>query len=150
MQQADDVSSYAREECPRIHGVRSLMIYSTSCTKLGNYYKCFFSGHCRPPLERTELHDAAERGEVERVQRLLSTGSLNINSRTVIVSISVMALVDTISIRFQITCCSRGGISLGCRPFFCGGGKTAWYNLFTHAQKIRKITVKSLVYVEMK
>ena len=41
---------------------------------------------CRSPLERTELHDAAERGEVERVQRLLSTGSLNINSRTVIVS----------------------------------------------------------------
>ena len=48
-----------------------------------NYYKCFF---CSAPLERTELHDAAERGEVERVQRLLSTGSLNINSRTVIVS----------------------------------------------------------------
>ena len=51
----------------------------------------FFSGHCRAPLERTELHDAAERGEVEGVQRLLSTGSLNINSRTVIVSISIMA-----------------------------------------------------------
>ena len=29
MQQADDVSSYAREECPRIHCVRSLMIYSS-------------------------------------------------------------------------------------------------------------------------
>ena len=41
---------------------------------------------CRAPLERTELHDAAERGEVETVQRLLSTGFLNINSRTVIVS----------------------------------------------------------------
>ena len=41
---------------------------------------------CRAPLERTELHDAAERGEVERVQRLLSTGSVSINSRTVIVS----------------------------------------------------------------
>ena len=30
MQQADDVSSYAREDCPRIHGVRSLMNYSTT------------------------------------------------------------------------------------------------------------------------
>ena len=29
MQQVDDVSSYAREECPRIHDVRSLMIYSS-------------------------------------------------------------------------------------------------------------------------
>ena len=28
MQQADDVSSYAREDRPRIHGVRSLMSYS--------------------------------------------------------------------------------------------------------------------------
>ena len=45
-----------------------------------------------------ELHDAAEKGEVERVQRLLSTGSLNINFRTVIVSISFMAMVDTIYI----------------------------------------------------
>ena len=50
----------------------------------------------RAPLERTKLHDAAKRGEVKRVQRLLSTGSLNINSRTVIVSISIMASVDTI------------------------------------------------------
>ena len=30
---------------------------------------------------RTELHDAAERGDVKAVQRLLNT-SLNINSRT--------------------------------------------------------------------
>ena len=37
-------------------------------------------------MKRTELHYAAERGEVERIQRLLSTGFLNINSRTVIVS----------------------------------------------------------------
>ena len=66
-----------------------------------NYYKCF-SGHCRTPLKRTELHDAAERGKVKRVQRLLSTGSLNINSRTVIVSISIMALVDTIVSDFQL------------------------------------------------
>ena len=29
MQQADDVSSYAREDRPRIHGVRSLMSYSS-------------------------------------------------------------------------------------------------------------------------
>ena len=28
MQQADDVSSYALEDRPRIHGVRSLMSYS--------------------------------------------------------------------------------------------------------------------------
>ena len=49
------------------------------------------SGNSRPPLERTELHDVAERGEVDRVQRLLSTGSLNINSKTVIVSISIMS-----------------------------------------------------------
>ena len=56
----------------------------------------FSSGHGRAPLERTELHDAAEKGEVERVQRLLSTGSLSINSRTVIVSISIIASVDTI------------------------------------------------------
>ena len=47
-------------------------------------------------MQRTKLHDAAERGEVERVLRLLSTGSLNINSRTVIVSISILASVDTI------------------------------------------------------
>ena len=63
----------------------------------------FFSGHCRAPLKRTKLHDAAERGEVERVQRLLSTGSLNINSRTVIVSISIMALVDTIKMYMHFT-----------------------------------------------
>ena len=25
--------------------------------------------------------------------------------------------------------------SLGPRPFFCGGGKTAWYNLFDYPQK---------------
>ena len=29
MQQADDVSSYAREDRPRIHGVQSSMIYSS-------------------------------------------------------------------------------------------------------------------------
>ena len=33
MQQADDVSSYAREDRPRIHGVRSLMSYSTTYTQ---------------------------------------------------------------------------------------------------------------------
>ena len=60
-----------------------------------NYYKCF-SGHCRAPQKRTELHNAAERGKVKRVQRLLSTGSLNVNSRTVIVSIVILASVDTI------------------------------------------------------
>ena len=65
-----------------------------SLTKLGELLQMFFSGNCRAPLERTQLHDAAERGEVERVQRLLSTGSLNVNSRTVIVSISIMVLVD--------------------------------------------------------
>ena len=72
----------------------------------------FFSGHCRAAQERTELHHAAEKGEVERVQRLLSTGSLNINSRTVIVSISIMPLVDTIcTYHTSITCCSRGRIN---------------------------------------
>ena len=30
MQQADNISSYAREDCPRIHGVRSLMNYSSN------------------------------------------------------------------------------------------------------------------------
>ena len=70
-----------------------------------------FPGHCSVPLERTELHDAAERGEVESVQRLLSTGSLNINSRTVIVSISIMALVDTICIRFKLLAVVGGGIN---------------------------------------
>ena len=30
MQQADDVSLYAREDRPRIHGVRSLMSYSST------------------------------------------------------------------------------------------------------------------------
>ena len=54
-----------------------LRIKWTTCTNV------FF---CRAPLERTELQDAAEKGEVERVQRLLSTGSVSINSRTVIVS----------------------------------------------------------------
>ena len=69
-----------------------------------NCYECF----CRAPLERPELHDAVERGEVERVQRLLSTGSLNINSSTVIVSISIMASVNTICsyISDIIVCCS--------------------------------------------
>ena len=60
--------------------------YCTFLTKMSEPLNVY-SGHCRAPLERTELHDAAERGEVERVQRLLSTGSLNINSRTVIVRI---------------------------------------------------------------
>ena len=67
---------------------------------------------CRAPLERTELHDAAERGEVERVQRLLSTGSLNINSRTVIVSISIMASVDSmICFRLQLLAVVGGRIN---------------------------------------
>ena len=72
----------------------------------------FFCGHCRAPLERTELHDAAERGEVEGVQRLLSTGSLNINSRTVTVSISIMASVDTISVWFQLLAVAEVGFTL--------------------------------------
>ena len=71
---------------------------------LGKLLQMFFSGHCSAPLERTELHDAAERGEVERVQRLVTTGSLNINSRTVIVSISIMALVDTIMFISDFNC----------------------------------------------
>ena len=37
---------------------------------------------------RTELHDAAERGDVKQVQRLLST-SVNINSMTKDVSIAI-------------------------------------------------------------
>ena len=37
MQQADDVSSYAREDRPRLHGVRSLMSYSNTVV--------FFSSH---------------------------------------------------------------------------------------------------------
>ena len=70
------------------------------------------SGHFRAAQERTELHDAAERGEVDRVRRLLSTGSLNINSRTVIVSISMVALVDTLfTYHTSIACCSRGRIN---------------------------------------
>ena len=45
MQQADDVSSYAREECPRIHGVRSLMNYSTLRAPLSasHNYNTFFT-----------------------------------------------------------------------------------------------------------
>ena len=62
-----------------------------------NDYKCF----CRAPLERTELHDAAERGEVKRVQKLLSTGSLNINSRTVIVSGVGLTLTKVYSILLE-------------------------------------------------
>ncbi|CAI8024817.1 GA-binding protein subunit beta-1, partial [Geodia barretti] len=43
----------------------------------------FLIHHCVSPSPqgRTELHDAAERGDVEAVERLLST-SVNINSRT--------------------------------------------------------------------
>ena len=55
-----------------------------------------FSSQYRALLE---LHDAAKRGEVERVQRLLSTGSLNINCTTAIVSIPFTTLVDTIYIK---------------------------------------------------
>ena len=61
----------------------------------------FFSGNCRTALERTKLHDAAERGEVKRVRRLLSTGSININSRTVIVSANVTQVVGRMA---QIKC----------------------------------------------
>ena len=53
-----------------------------------------FPSHYRASLE---LHDAAEKGEMERVQSLLSINSLDINCRTVIVSISTMALVDIIN-----------------------------------------------------
>ena len=82
------------------------------------HFLCFdmtniFSGHFRAPLERTKLHDAAERGKVERVQRLLSTGFFNINSRTVIVSVSIMALVDTYAhIRLHLLAVSGVGLTL--------------------------------------
>ena len=40
----------------------------------------------RAPQERTRLHDAAQRGDVEEVRRLLSDTSININSQTEMVS----------------------------------------------------------------
>ena len=74
-----------------------------------------FSGHCRAPLGRTKLHDAADRGEMERVQRLLSTDSLNINSRNVIVSTSIMASVDKIIMyisHFNFFAVAKEGLTL--------------------------------------
>ena len=47
-------------------------------------------------MKKTKLHDAAEREEEEGVQTPLPTGSLKINSRNMIVSMSIMASVDTI------------------------------------------------------
>ena len=44
------------------------------------------------PQGRTELHDAVNRGDMEEIHRLLST-SVNINSRTEIVSFSTLANV---------------------------------------------------------
>ena len=37
-------------------------------------------------MERTKLHDAAERRDVEMVKRLVSTMAVDINSRTALVS----------------------------------------------------------------
>ena len=58
---------------------------------------------------RTELHDAAERGDVKQVQRLLST-SVNINSRTGDVSIAICGhythtIVDTATNRMVLVLC---------------------------------------------
>ncbi|CAI8003611.1 hypothetical protein GBAR_LOCUS3693 [Geodia barretti] len=55
---------------------------------------------------RTELHDAAERGDVEADQGLLST-SVNINSRTEDVRLSTSECVVSFLTQF-IDCCSTG------------------------------------------
>ena len=55
---------------------------------------------------RTELHDAAERGDVEAVERLLST-SVNINSRIEDVRLSTSECVVSFLTQF-IDCCSTG------------------------------------------
>ncbi|CAI8021636.1 hypothetical protein GBAR_LOCUS12813 [Geodia barretti] len=64
--------------------------------------------HCVSPSPqgRTELHDAAERGDVEAVERLLST-SVNINSRTEDVRLSTSECVVSFLTQF-IDCCSTG------------------------------------------
>ncbi|CAI8009364.1 Serine/threonine-protein phosphatase 6 regulatory ankyrin repeat subunit B, partial [Geodia barretti] len=66
-----------------LYNQRLLYTFSTKLfihTSLSLYLSIL---HCVSPSPqgRTELHDAAERGDVEAVQRLLST-SVNINSRT--------------------------------------------------------------------
>ena len=55
---------------------------------------------------RTELHDAAERGDVEAVERLLST-SVDINYRTEDVRLSTSECVVSFLTQF-IDCCSTG------------------------------------------
>ncbi|CAI8028787.1 hypothetical protein GBAR_LOCUS16358 [Geodia barretti] len=64
--------------------------------------------HCVSPSPqgRTELHNAAERGDVEAVERLLST-SVNVNSRTEDVRLSTSECVVSFLTQF-IDCCSTG------------------------------------------
>ena len=62
MQQVDDVSSYAREDCPRIHGVQTLMNYSRKCERR------------RKETERNrmkvELHNYLQRGLLKDCERV--------------------------------------------------------------------------------
>ena len=103
---------------------RYLQVSTQVCTTGGCYflhYTCFCFlfihtslslslsiYHCVSPSPqgRTELHDAAERGDVEAVERLLST-SVNINSRTEDVRLSTSECVVSFLTQF-IDCCSTG------------------------------------------
>ena len=68
--------------------------------ELFRYFLCLYA------QGRTELHDAAVRGDVEAVERLLST-SVNVNSRTEDVRLSTSECVVSFLTQF-IDCCSTG------------------------------------------
>ena len=40
-----------------------------------------YTGNTRAPVERTDLHDAAKRGDVEAVKRLISDSSVDKNQQ---------------------------------------------------------------------
>ena len=74
MQQADDVSSYALEDRPRIHGVRSLMSYSSCMQFIMSKRKVQFSnyGQVDKDTVSANLHGKVTFEEVEssRMSRL--------------------------------------------------------------------------------
>ena len=46
------------------------------------YFSAFhYTGNARAPVERTDLHDAAKRGDVEAIKRLISNSSVDKNLR---------------------------------------------------------------------
>ena len=68
MQQADDVSSYAREDRPRIHGVRSLMSYSKARpTTFEGVWGCLSENAAMRTGQQVKVHKSADILEVCKI-----------------------------------------------------------------------------------